>query len=449
MIFLRKNGLHINRILPYIIYLIVLLIWHKWANLRTCDDPYFSDVLDTTNPFSFLYERYMTWSSRIGVEFVLIHVGYFVELFRFLDVIINLSVLWMVIHLCKIRQLKAQLFTVGLFLLYNLHEMRSAGWIATMVNYMWVLAALLFLWIVFTKYIDKGRLSVIEWLIVVCLIFFTGTHEQGLIILIAELLACMFSYYIHHNRISIPMLFYLGLALCTIILIAASPGNARRMQMSIGDTDPYIVYCSFFDKIWLGMMRFNSMFMGKCHHIFVAFSICLYIHACSMKRPNLHINRILGAIPLLISILYCISLNSTCFLNNFFVKPEEPFLIDYGKWNNYPPVIISTIVVLVVIYYIYRNTRLHSGIVYIGLFLSAVLSQIMMGFSPTIYRSHFRTSIFLYFAMIIIATVLFSESNKVNHSKSWMLFSTILLIILFFVGIIDQVRFFQPMLTVG
>lgn len=438
-----------KNIIPYIIYLFVLLIWHKWANLRTYDDPFFSNVLNTSDPLSFLYNRYMSWSSRLGVEFVLIYVGYYVELFRFLDVFVNLSILWMIIHICKIKNLWSQLFTVGLFLLYNLREMRSAGWIATMVNYMWVVAGLLLLWIMFTTYLKRNKLSYIEWTVVFLLLFFAGTHEQGLVMIFAELAVFSYSYYKKYKTIPKGLLCCFSLCGIIALSIALSPGNASRMQTSIGYTNPDWIYCSLIDKFWLGMMRFNSVLAGKGSHIFLAFSSCLFIHSISTEARRIKFNILIGVTPLIIALLYYISINNECFLNYYFVKPEDVMTIDYSVWAYYPPFITSAIVILLITIYIYRTCSINNRVLFITMFLGAVATQVLMGFTPTIYISDYRTSIFLYFALIIMSSLLFNDSIKAKQSKVWNIVYIYIIVFIFVIGIIDQINYFQLMLTIG
>lgn len=438
-----------KNIIPYIIYLFVLLIWHKWANLRTCDDPFFSNVLNSSDPFSFLYDRYMSWSSRLGVEFVLIYVGYFVELFRFIDVLVNLSVLWMIIHICKIKRLRSRLFVVGLFLLYNLREMRSAGWIATMVNYMWVVVALLLLWILLNEYLKRNKLHFAEWIVVVFLLFFAGTHEQGLVMVFAELFVFSYSYYKKYVTTSKGLLCCFALCGIFALMIALSPGNASRMQTSIGYTNPDWAYCNLIDKFWLGMMRFNSVLAGKGSHIFLAFSTCLCLHSISTQAGKNKYNILLGITPLIIALLYYISINHECFLNYYFVKPVDTMTIDYSVWAFYPPFITSAILILIIIFYIYRTCNISNRVLFITLFLGSVVTQLLMGFTPTIYISEYRTSVFLYFALIIMAGLLFNESIKAKQSEVWRYVFICCIIILFAVGIIDQINYFQLMLTIG
>lgn len=435
---------------PYIIYFIVLFLYHKWANIETCDDPYFGDVLNNQGPISFLTERYNTWSSRLGIELVLIYVAHFSKIFKFLDIIINMLVLHFVCKLCKSERFLSKMFVVSLFMTYNLRDMRSAGWIATMINYMWVVAALLFLAIILRNYFEKGEISIGQSLSVILIILFCGSHEQGIIVLVSELFVFLLFNFIRYKRINRIALISIGFCFALMIMILLSPGNASRMAMAIGDTDPYLVYNNCFEKVWLGIMRFNSMFVGNLSHIFVLFSVVLFLHNLFSRKSSLKIiDTVLSTFPLVIVICYLISYSFDLHSNSLFQMPAEPFVINYSHFSFYSALFIPLLIILSVGLYIYRNFGNSSFFLFLFLFGACFVSQIIMGFSPTLYRSAARTSIFVYFGFIILTAFLFNNIRieEMNNTGKYIFY--ILVISSVIIGIIDEITHFKLMLTIG
>lgn len=52
------------------------------------------------------------------------------------------------------------------------------------------------------------------------------------------------------------------------------------------------------------------------------------------------------------------------------------------------------------------------------IFISGILSKIILGFSPTVFVSGVRTSIYLYYAILIIILLIIQEDifNKMSNS---------------------------------
>ena len=189
-----KNN--IRRSFPYLVYLLVLLLYSKYMNYTTGDYEYFSNVLQNQNIFSWLVERYYSWSSRLGIEFVLaLFTAIDINVFRVVDIVINVYIMWAICKLIDIKSYLSKMLLLSLLLMYNIHDMSSAGWIPTEINYRWVVAAILTLSILLkSKYIN-GKENKFALIASVFLVIFSGSHEQGVLILIFTFTIFLIIYY--------------------------------------------------------------------------------------------------------------------------------------------------------------------------------------------------------------------------------------------------------------
>ena len=219
-----------------------------------------------------------------------------------------------------------------------------------------------------------------------------------------------------------------------MIAILCAPGNALRMQIAIGDTDPLLIKNNMYDKIWLGIIRFHSMFIhfpdsikihqeeygACCHHLTYAFVSVLIVHCFTCYREKIHIlDIILSGIPALILMGYMLAPLSDS-IGLIFAHPGFPFVINYGDWSFYAPVLFSIIFWCAVVGYIYRHLDSITLLMVLAILLAGLVSQIVMGFSPTIYRSAHRTSIFMYFSILLISSIIFKGIERRAIQRRYM-----------------------------
>lgn len=419
-----KRIKHYQEFFPFIVYFLVLLLYSKYMNYTTGDYGLFSNALKYQNIFSWLVERYYFWSSRLGIEFVLaIFTAVDINVFRIVNIVINVYIMYAICKLVDLKSFMSRMLLLSLFLMYNIHDMSSAGWIPTEINYRWVVAAILTLAILLKiKYI-KGKESYYALIASVSLVIFSGSHEQGVIILIFAFATFLIVYYKRYKLIDKGALSLLIASFLLMLVIVLAPGNALRMQMSISANDPLLVQNNMFDKIWLGVIRFHSMFLHSpdyikthpekyavcCHHLTYAFVLIMIVHCLTCYKEKIRIlDVVLSVIPALILLGYLLApLSDTVGL--IFAYPGMPFVIDYENWSFYAPLLFSILFCCAVVCYLYRHFDPTLYLLILSVLLAGLASQVMMGFSPTIYISSHRTSVFLYFSILLISSILFKD----------------------------------------
>lgn len=415
---------------PYIIYTFWVLLYHKYMNLSMGDDSYFSTILNESNLFDWLTNTYNNMNARIGINLMLALITRNTFIFLILDVIINVSIMYIIVKLIKLKSLASRILLLSLLLMFNIHDMSSAGWMATMVNYMWVLFSILIMATLLKKYYFEGYCSYLlpSAILVIC---FAGFQEQANIILLTMILFFIYAFYQRFKTIDNNALIFLSLVIVILLVLLFSPGNANKafvgMNMNNEWSSPLYMENHFFDKVWLGIIRFNALFLAAPqianhsnfmsvpdHHMTYAFALLLLTHYfCLSGEKVKQLDAILAATPILVLLCYLLS-SYFPFFTYVFSQPGMPFLIDYTDWSFYSPVIFSILFVVSYVTYIYRNFDRRNFVISFVLLLSGLATQVMMGLSPTIYLSGARTSIFMYFSLLFLALFLYKdiESKK-------------------------------------
>lgn len=439
------TSLHIiEKYSSYVIYTLVMLLYHKYMNLTTRDYQYFSNVLTDNNMFGWLIERYNTWSSRIGVEFVLALFSTInINVFRIVDIIVNVGILYLITDLLNLRSLSSRMLLLALLLMLNIHDMGEAGWIPTMINYMWVVAALLIV-VFYLKMCYYQRESVLMLCAAFLSVLFAGTHEQGVVILISIFLLFIYVFYSKYGIVNKTAVSLLVLSVILMVLILLAPGNEIRTmaEMNNPDASPLFLENNIVDKIWLGIIRFHSKFLFPTnHHLSYAFAIVLILHGLHYWNKGKKFDVILSFIPLFIIV-------GNAFFSSWLEDTFMPFTIDYDNIKFYVILFICTIFVLSTIVYFYRAFNLLEFIIISTTLLTGIITQILMGFTPTLYRSGSRTSIFLYFAFIMVSAFLFKDIDCYYNIKLKALKAGVVLLLLV-IATIDSINSFLLLVPRG
>ncbi len=455
-----KKDVFVNsvaRFIPYVIYTLWVLLYHKYMNLAFGDDVANSALLAEKNLLDVVIDCYNGWQSRIGIIFVMPIIEYYPWVFLVLDVFINISIMYMIIKIFRLNDTIERFLLLSLLLMFNIHDMSSAGWMTTIINYLWPVAALLLL-IVLLQYRYSGVKNLFFIPVSFLILFFISTHEQCVVILISMYLIYLFLYYQQEKKIDMAVLSFVIVCCLCVFLILLSPGNANRMQaeMLLEWSSPLYAENSFLDKVWLGIIRFHAMFLAAPqiwnhsnfmsvpdHHLSYAFSLILIVHCFCIRDKKLKpLDVLLAITPFFVLLCYLLA-SFIPFFSYVFSQPGMPFVIDYLDWRFYSPVIFSILFVASFVTYIYRNFNLKYFTVIFVLLLSGLATQVMMGLTPSIYRSGARTSIFLYFILLMLAIYLFRDmNNRVVKRKTYKYVVYGLISSLFALSIYDCIGFF-------
>ena len=395
-------------------------------NLSIPDDEYFSNILNEKSLIEFVIDFYKNWGSRLGVIIIQPIIEYYSFVFLLLNILINISVMFLMAKVLCLRSVKSHFLLLSLMLMFNIHNMSSAGWMTTMINYLWPISALLLMVISLKSMYDK---TANKWnlLILIPCLFFLGTHEQGVVMLLPMYVVFLSFYFQRYGKLDKTILISVFFCFVFILMILLSPGNAIRAQIEMTHewSSPLYAGNNLIDKIWLGVIRFDALFLAvpqitnhsnfmavPDHHLTYVFAIILLMHSFVGRKEGKRILEVmLACVPVVILVGYLLA-SYNAFFTFLFAKPGMPYVIDYSNWSFYSPLIFSSLFVVSIVMYLYIRFNHTKFILYTCLLFSGLATQVMMGLSPTIYRSGARTSSFIYFTFVALTMLLFQDMES-------------------------------------
>ena len=319
---LRAKVAGAKRLLPYLLYLVFLVILHASMDLTTGDTLDFQLMLDKHSFTDIMAIRYWTWSSLLLIEAVLVFVVRVPLLWACLDILAFLAIF-------HCLNLLAQLVHVGdasrwamlcLLLCYPYPTLSEAGWIPTTVNYIWPLACGLFAGLVCAKVFlhnTDAPTPAVKALAALAAVFAANLEQVALVMWCLLVAALWYSLFVE-KRLSWYLLLIWALISAECLFIVTCPGNGARTLDGIDywwpDTTHFLTPTSYdsltaLDKLYLGFASaFDSYlygyYSGACY-LAVLFSLVLMMVALfkakgiALKCVSVAVFLILAGIPLL------------------------------------------------------------------------------------------------------------------------------------------------------
>ena len=412
------------RYTPFLVFLIYAIIIHCTMQLWTDDDVLFAKALQEEGPLLHYYTtRYATWTSRLLLETVLIYVIQVPLLWKILDVAIFVSIPALLSLLFdKGNNWGIRWLFVFLMFLYPFHDMATAGWITTTVNYLWPLAAGIATFLPIKKLLQNEPLCWYHYVINVPLVLFASNQEQCCVII-----AALFFFFLIKQIICKKSWLYpaIMLFLCALMLlfIMTCPGNKVRLVSNTEYWLPEFSNLHLGRKMELGFSSTLYAFlfmMGPCgpNYIILAFTFLLFLAALKAKISVL--KKIICFFPFGICLLFSLQpvLNWISIFNSFFnrintamtLTGTRPF--SHLPETIFPDAVLSLICLAIILsmFLVFQNKKRFLFALYI--MAAGFITRLAMGFSPTVWASSTRTYLFFYIAIIIDAALVLIEIQE-------------------------------------
>lgn len=391
----------------YLLFFAVIAVYHIFIKVNFGDDIFFGNVLENMSLLEFLKSRYVTWSSRLLIEGLLVPLSTINPIvWKVCDTFVCVSIIYCLNRLMKFdNKFFGALMTCGFFLLYPFIHMSTAGWIATTLNYLWPFAAMLITLLSVRKMADGEKIRWYEYILFTVSLLFAANQEQVAAILLVIL--SVFCVYFLTKKKFFPYLYVqLGLTVASLIFILTCPGNDRRMADEIATWMPNFDQLSLIDKAYLGVSTTINHFLEQPNSVFILFCAVLAFMVF-VKNRNWFV-RLVSLVPVCTAVIYG-------YLRGYFAEIwnwsanifnlANPFTAEnYMHPTLYIPLILYIVVIgciVASVYAVFKNT--FDSIFTMMILGCGLMSRVVMGFSPTLYASSARTLIFLYFAFIFAA----------------------------------------------
>lgn len=435
---------------PFVIYAIILIIIHLEFK-KYGDDIMFSSACNNTDILNYIQMRYLTWSSRVIIEFILVIFGYIpmwiwkiANIGMFILLAYSISTIFI-----KKNKRKMNYILVTLLLMLPLSMLISAGWMATMNNYLWVVACGLYAMIPIKKIIEEKRITVLESIsYILALIYACNQEQMAIIIFLVYSLFIFYNIVILKKRKINNLIFTIWfLSILSLLFILTCPGNYVRTEKEILARYPEFKQVDITGKIINGltsMMKFINFSYRILFIIFVS-TIGFYI---IKKYKDLKF-KILGITPIILTIGY-----TMCYqiINQNVIRILQVisniFNIDLSLLNIDSIIMFSSIFlkllimtsISIVLYILFNKEKIQTNnlikrqrieeLLPLGIFLIGFISRFIIGFSPTVYASSERTSTFFYVSLItiIIYTINKFEKDEKNLNNIFKIYGILMII---------------------
>ncbi|WP_455797622.1 DUF6056 family protein [Clostridium butyricum] len=393
-----------NDSFPFLILLFGMLLIHLIIRLNYGDDLYFKDVLSHQNLIEWLRERYMTWSSRLIIEAVMVSLlTFYLKIWNIIDVLIILLLGVSIAKVFTSYNKKTNWIIVCMIFIYPFLDMSSAGWAATTINYLWPLSFGIYSFVIIKKIYNNKSIKKYEYILSVLAVLFAANQEQMCAILL-PIYAVITVLFMIKKKNTVFIGIQTVLVFFNIIFIFTCPGNEVRKISEIKKWFCDYNMLSFIDRVQLGYSSSIGKIIFQGNIIFVM--LCLVILVCIFNKYKSKILRVISLIPL-VSSVYC-SFNS-----NFASSITRYGIVNFENYDSLTPYIliiyigILCLCVLISIYFCCKDKV--KACMLICIIIIGTASRMAIGFSPTIWASSDRTFLFMYFSFIIVAISIFDE----------------------------------------
>lgn len=394
------NYSHLVFLIPVIAYLVYI---SYGLNLRNyADDLYFLTVYREGNIIDLLSKRYMVWSGRLSVEFLMMHT---IGLDAFWRLGIPLTVLIGCFSICRIatNNVSVLQFTLVFFLFALIPADMNAGsawWITGFYNYLLPISIALYVYSIAYRSSSKTEKA----LSILLSFYFPFMEQVGLSFTIALIVMLAIR---KERRLAFNYVILGISALCTAICILA-PGNFLRTVHETWSWFPQYQFYGTITKLALGLDKLHQAVTFKGN---VPVTTCLFLISLlgfKIDKPSFAVKASSVILSLYTSLLIASWLAGNSLSPNF-ISGKTIFST---QWDNMGVMLsylfmllamTSSFTILISI----RNNRELIVISSIAMLLG-YMSVMMMGFSPTVYGSGLRVDYLFEFMFILSSCSLIS-----------------------------------------
>lgn len=398
--------------------------FHLWLTPGYWDDAVFARVLTQYqyNLAQYTLDRYMTWSSRISIELVLPFMAALPGIIWkianiFMILLLFCDLRWTLIKVFGIEPQKMDIILALLLCAYPFSTMAQTGWIATTMNYLWVVALG---WYVINRMLDTAvwehTPSRCEMILSCMAAFYSVGYESMAAIIFMVGIGIIVYSFVKGRRVSGLVWLCFGITILMLLYIFLCPGNRLRPIKDAQLWMPDYFNLNFFDKIRVGILSTFMHFVSIPSPIFFVMNLAVFVLGKRKGRKSW----LVGAIPIILDAAW------TCyFLINYLLgyrsfTYQVPEAVMSGMKDTAEQVLMLISVAawfIAVLYIIFRSMPVQKAICFTIVLETACIPEMVVGITPTVYASILRTTIYLYMAMIVMIIVIFQEIKWDSYKK--------------------------------
>ena len=412
---------YVGQYYPFLLFFVLMLLMHLVMGVNG-DDIRYAKVLSNQTLVDYISYRYYNWSSRILIESILIVlVRQNMILWETIDCVLYTVAVYYVIKVFNRRNSTHIAFLgVLLFLMYPFHEMATAGWIATTLNYLWPFSFAMISAIPLINLLYDKKTSLWVYVVSALALVYAVQQEQCCALIFGLNLVYLVKCFIKKEELNKYNIFVILVSFASLVFIFTCPGNSIRFAEELSYWYPQYASYGILEKIYLGLIPTFALLLEE-KIIFPLFYLILTVLAL-LKVENRYWK---GFLKLNIVFILFLVVFKTCLdvstlgsaLDSAMVShlaapfgmvvdliwPLKDALLVMG-YETVPA--INVLTVLIALYLLASSclllVKVFDGYDYLILFLAGFMSKFVTGFSPTVFASGPRTLVFFYFILIAI-----------------------------------------------
>lgn len=399
---------------PFMLVLVIAVLYHLKIGAISGDDPFFAAATDDKTMWQFLSERYQTWTSRIVIDFLVVSLVDHLIVWKILDIIVFSSMPVLFAKILGDTKL-VRWCSAAAILLYPFHDVGSAGWVTTTINYLWPIWGILLVGVLVKKVLCQEKILWYEIAAGVIGCILASSHEQAAVVLFIILLLAGI-WLVRKHCLKVPV-YYLMLLInmASLIFILTCPGNGNRNAVGTADMPEFANY-TLFDKAYLGLLSIERVFIANVDIVF--FMVVLLLAALVYIKTSDYKKTLISSLPVLILLGQSVIKTAYPELNGLFVVPEQVTVWSYGELSAWIPMVYLAVTVasiLAALFWLLENMQEYiSAVLLLGCGFAAGL---VIGFTATIYVSGDRVYITLYFILLFICVYCIRKMEKELRDK--------------------------------
>lgn len=424
----RNNKYYIHLLLIFFSCLIFTFFMSNFGG----DDIVF---LNRVNDFGYIkasIDYYNNWSSRTVIELLLMFFSKHHLMWQIFNSFVMTGTVYIVTeYTLNKKNIQNLYFVFGIYAMIPLTLMRETGWIATTLNYHWAVFFVLVAFFPFYQTLkDKEVTLKIYALSVISLIY--GANQEQINICFFVLTLILTIYFLINKKYNFKLLILNIISFSELLYFLFSPGNKVRLSKEIIHWFPDYIHYSLINKFDLGLSSFGKPFFIDSNMLF--FILFIIVAFLVYKSEHNMFLKFISAIPAFFNIIIYLGNTTKLGFSNYPANTSTAIFASNNLANRFsntgtgltihnPSTWLPTILILFLIFCLTVGLLLSFKTIKKGLFTSllfimAVSSRIMIGFSPTVWASGVRTYLVTFIVTMIIISLLIDPLEKISKNTT-------------------------------
>lgn len=380
----------------------------------TADDLFFIRT-DQQTLILTLAERYETWTSRVLIEGLLLFFAHHLLLWRIANSIMMISFAFiMAAYTTNKRKAFHTYLAILFFFAIPLKTLQTSGWLTSSLNYLWPMTVALIGLFPVIKWFRSGERSGVttQMFCNFCLIFACNSEFEALFVLLLLIGLTGYSY-IKEGKFPKLLIFPSLISYLSILFAVHAPGNiARKLQETHVNFNDF-QQVSFLHKLDLG-------FSSTCQEFFFSTNLLtLFFFALILfgviRNQASHFVRFAAFMPiviLLVSVTQQLmsNLEKQSMIERT-LKSADTHLFSYDQ-------ILFALLFLCTLWALLHSvSSFKKGLFLSFLFLVGFALRVLIGFTPAIWSSDFRTFFIFYVCVLFVSLAIYQELCNQPYTK--------------------------------